>query len=137
MRTFNSSDVGSILKSTIPVNTGTNIFTVPIEQPGDYFWTAQLWVVHGGTTTTFTATPGFSGSASPIGWSAQRYTTAGVASSLHNSFQATASSTWIIGKFNGFFRASTPGDFTLNCTRSGSGSSTIQIASNIEMFLVE
>jgi hypothetical protein len=126
-----------MLKATVPIATSlTNVFTIPIEQVGDYYWTAQLWVVHV-SATGFTATPGFDGSASPIGWSERRHTTTAVATSLHSSFQATTSSLWINGQFNGFFRATTPGDFTLGCTRTGGTSSTIQIASNVEMFLVE
>jgi hypothetical protein len=137
MRSFNSSDFGSMLKDTISIGTSlTNVFTVPVEQAGDYYWSSKIWVVHTNTPTTFTLTPGYTGSASPIGWSSRRYTAATIATSLHSTFTATPSSLWIVGEFNGYFRAATAGDFTLGCTVAG-GNATIQIASHLEIYLVE
>lgn len=137
MRSFNSPDRGYMLENTITINTSlTNLFTVPIEQTGDFYWTAQLWVAQVGAGTC-TVTPGYSGSASPIGWACERYTTVSVAVSLHNTFQATAGSSFVVAKLNGFFRASTTGNFTIGSTRTGGTSSTLQIASHVEMFLVE
>ncbi len=128
-----------MLKSTVAIGTGlTNVFTVNIEQPGDYYWTAQLWIAHVGSPTGFTATTGFSGSTSAVGWACERYTATGALASLHSVHQVTASTViFNVGKFNGYFRATSSGLFTLGCTRTGGTSSTIQIASNVEMYLVE
>lgn len=137
LRSFYSPDMGSMLKETISIGTSvTNVFTVSIREPGDYYWASKIWSVLTNTPNTFTATTDYSGSASPVGWSARRYTATSVATSLHGSFGTTPSSLWIVGEFNGYFRAATPGDFTLGCTVSG-GNATIQIASHVEMFLVE
>jgi hypothetical protein len=137
MRSFNSPDFGYMVESTAVIGTGlTNLFTVPVQEVGDFYWTAQLWVVQVGAGTC-TVTPGYTGSASPIGWACERYTTVSVAVSLHSSFQATAGSSFVVAKLNGFFRASTTGNFTIGSTRSGGTSSTLQIASHVEMYKVE
>jgi len=133
-------DLGSTLFSTINIGTSlTNVFTISSLDPGDYYWSMNMWAVHVGSPTGFALTTGFTGTATAVGWAGKRYPapSGSVAVSLHNAFGATLNTTiFSIGEFDGYFRSTTVGDLTMGCTRTAGTSSTIQIASHIEVYKI-
>lgn len=126
-----------MVQGTITIGTSlTGVFAVTVEEPGDYSWDAILWIVHNGSPTGFTATNAFSGTITQNVFAVERYTASAVACSVHTSFGTSASSVFILGRFNGLFRVTVPGVFNLGCTRTGGTSSIVQPGSFIEMFKV-
>lgn len=126
------------LVGTVSVGTGlTNVLTVNVPSPGTYTFTANLFVVHS-ATTGFTVTPGFTGTVgNDLGVCITRYTAAAVAVSLHSTFTASPSSVWIKGEILGSFTATSAGNITIGCTRTGGTSSIVQAGSYITVDEVE
>lgn len=129
-------DLGVYMSSTVSVSTTlTNLMTIASLPVGRYIFDATLHIVHV-STTGFTVTPGFSGTAANIGFTALKATAAAVAVEFKNAFSATATQVSIFMIIKGGFEVTAAGAFTVGGTRTGGTSSIVQVGSFLNIIKV-
>lgn len=130
-------DIGSTTTAPVAIATSlTNLFTITIADTGVYLIRAQVNLVNVGPPTGLTVTPGFNGTTSEVGYNVERHTGAATALARQSSFAVSASSVWIRAEIEGYFLATSPGNFTLGVTRTGGTSATAQIGCFLRVYPV-